>query len=50
MINNEKSLNFLSEEEIAEIESNVVDLALEKFFDNVLECVLIKEEDFCFRP
>ncbi len=49
MTSNELSLNFLSEDERAEIESNVVDLALEKFFNNVLDCMSIKEDEFCFR-
>ncbi len=32
-----------------EMESNSIDMALEQFFENVLECVVIDEEFFCMK-
>ena len=49
MTSNELSLNVLSEDERAEIEANIVDFALEKFFNNVLDCLSVNENEKCFR-
>ena len=46
MTNEANYLSYLSLEERAEVESGLVDLALERFFDNVIEVLAIKTEDF----
>ena len=46
MTNEANYLSYLTFEERAEVESGLVDLALERFFDNVIEVLAIKTQDF----
>lgn len=46
MTNEANYLSYLTLEERAEVESGLVDLALERFFDNVIEVLAIKTQDF----
>ena len=47
MISNNYMISSLNMEEFADMESISMDLALEKFFNNVLECIIVDEDVFC---
>lgn len=47
MISNNYMISSLNMEEFADMESISMDLALEKFFNNVLECITVDEDVFC---
>lgn len=47
MISNNYMISSLNMEEFADMESISMDLALEKFFNNVLECINVDEDVFC---
>ena len=46
MINNDDLIDIELKEELADMESNSVDVALEMFFNSVLDCIVINEEMF----
>ena len=46
MTNEANYLSYLTSEERAEVESGLVDLALERFFDNVIEVLAVKTQNF----
>lgn len=47
MISNNYMISSLNIEEFADMESVSMDFALEKFFNNVLECITVDDEFFC---
>lgn len=47
MTSNNYMISSLNMEEFADMESVSMDLALEQFFNNVLECIIIDEDVFC---
>ncbi len=47
MMKNDGITHFNLKEELADMESISVDVALEKFFNSVLDCIVIEEESFC---
>lgn len=47
MTSNNYMISSLNIEEFADMESVSMDLALEKFFNNVLECITVDDEFFC---